>query len=228
MQHVLIAGASRGLGLGLVQAFLAQGDRVHAIVRSAGNAALAELAARHPGQLQVQVCDLAGERAAVEIADALGDARLDVALFNAGISGPAHQDERQATRDELAELFLVNAIAPLRLAKALAPRVERDGVLAFMSSQMGSVELALSASMPLYGASKAALNSLLQSWSHSAEPPSATLLALHPGWVKTDMGGAGAPLSVEQSVAGLVTTIAAHRGAGGCHFVDYQHQTLPW
>lgn len=227
MQHVLIAGASRGLGLGLVQAFLALGDRVHAIVRSAGNAALTELAARHPGQLRVQVCDLAGERAAVEIADALGDARLDVALFNAGISGPAHQDERQATRDELAELFLVNAIAPLRLAKALAQRVERDGVLAFMSSQMGSVELALSASMPLYGASKAALNSLLQSWSHSAEPP-ATLLALHPGWVKTDMGGAGAPLSVEQSVAGLVTTIAAHRGAGGCHFVDYQHQPLPW
>ncbi len=227
MQHVLIAGASRGLGLGLVQAFLARGDRVHAIVRSAGNAALTELAARHPDQLQVQVCDLAGERAAAEIADALGDARLDVALFNAGISGPAHQDERQATRDELAELFLVNAIAPLRLAKALAPRLARDGVLAFMSSQMGSVELALSASMPLYGASKAALNSLLQSWSHSAEPP-ATLLALHPGWVKTDMGGAGAPLSVEQSVAGLVTTIAAHRGAGGCHFVDYQHQILPW
>lgn len=228
MQHILIAGASRGIGLGLVKAFLAKGDRVHAIVRSADNPSLNELATLHPGQLKVQACDLASTGAAVEITDALAGTCLDLAIFNAGISGPEHQDERQVVADELAELFLINAIAPLRLAKALAPSLSPNGVLAFMSSQMGSVELARSASMPLYGASKAALNSLLQSWAHSAEPPQATLLALHPGWVKTDMGGESAPLSVEDSAAGLVSTIVAHQGAGGCHFVDYQGATLPW
>lgn len=100
--------------------------------------------------------------------------------------------------------------------------------MAFISSQMASLQLNRSIDMPLYGASKAALNSLLLSWSsHYAELPW-SLLALHPGWVRTAMGGADAPLSVADSAAGLYQVIRAELGRRRCTFLDYKGQTLPW
>ncbi|WP_437882240.1 SDR family oxidoreductase [Pseudomonas sp. LRF_L74] len=225
MQNILIAGASRGIGLALVRAFLERGERVHVVVRQPGNEALKNLAEQHPQRLNLIVSDLTGDQAAERIAAAL-DAPLDIALFNAGIS--ARQTIEDVSHAQIVELFLTNAIAPLRIARALSTRMANDAVIAFMSSQMGSVELARSAEMPLYGASKAALNSLLRSWSRAADRPNACLLALHPGWVKTDMGGDNAPVEIVDSAAGLVVSLDAHRGKSGCYFVDYQQQTLPW
>ncbi|WP_295516392.1 hypothetical protein [uncultured Pseudomonas sp.] len=83
---------------------------------------------------------------------------------------------------------------------------------------------AFAAAMPLYGASKAALNSLLQSWVAGCQP-SFAVLALHPGWVQTELGGPSAPVA---SVAGLMTVIESHAGQAGCAFLDYQGQALPW
>ena len=173
-------------------------------------------------------CDLTRPDAAQHIAAALPAQPLDILLLNAGILGPEHQDVAQITADEVATLFLTNAVAPVRLARQLAHRLRAGGVIACMSSQMGSVALARAAEMPLYGASKAALNSLLQSWHRSSERPQACLLALHPGWVRTEMGGDQAALEVETSVAGLLATIEAHLDADGCHFLDYQQLPLPW
>lgn len=228
MHNILITGASRGIGLGLVQAYLAQGAQVHAVVRTAEPAALRQLQHAHPQQLQLIVCDLNDEHAAARITSVLTGQTLDVAIFNAGVMGPAHQDVNQASSAEIAELFLSNAINPLRLARQLAPQVAKGGVLAFMSSQMGSVQLARAASMPLYGASKAALNSLLRSWSQAEDRPEASLLALHPGWVRTDMGGSAAALDVSTSAEGLIATIANQIGSNSCLFLDYQQQPLTW
>lgn len=93
---------------------------------------------------------------------------------------------------------------------------------------MASLELARAAEMPLYGASKAALNSLLRSWQAQLPQLPWSLLALHPGWVRTDMGGDAAPLSVEQSANGLREVITRQLGQRQCAFIDYQGQTLPW
>ncbi|WP_043306892.1 SDR family oxidoreductase [Pseudomonas sp. ML96] len=227
MHNVLIAGASRGIGLGLTRACLERGDKVYAVARNPNGEALAELQRQYPQHLVLIAGDLTASDAAQHIEAALQEP-LDILLFNAGIMGPQHQDVAQASADEVATLFLTNAIAPMRLARQLAGRVRAGGVIAFMSSQMGSVALARSAAMPLYGASKAALNSLLQSWDQSAERPQASLLALHPGWVRTAMGGDQADLDVDTSVAGLLATVGAQLDQGGCHFLDYQQQTLPW
>lgn len=227
-RHILIGGASRGIGLGLTRAFLEAGWQVHAVARSLpDDSPLLALQQQWPHALQLIQADLNAADAGERIIQALAGQRLACALFNAGVSTPRHADALQASVEELGQLFLANAVAPLRLAQRLAGEVEDDGVVAFMSSQMGSQGLAMSASMPLYGASKAALNSLLVSW-HAQQPRPWSVLALHPGWVRTDMGGDAAPLSVEQSAAGLLHVITGQLGRRELAFLDYQGETLPW
>lgn len=230
MLNVLIAGASRGIGLGLVRTYLARGDRVFALVRNpAASPGLSELASQHGERLEWIACDLNAPGAPEHVAAALKDLRLDRVLLNAGVSGPRDQDVAGVSDSDIAQLFLSNAVAPLRLARMLHPRLSSGGVLAFTSSVMGSLQLSVGANMPLYSASKAALNSLLLHWATElGASRDFSLLALHPGWVRTDMGGDDAPLSVEQSVAGLVTVVEAAAGTNECRFVDHEGNTLPW
>lgn len=104
--------------------------------------------------------------------------------------------------------------------------MQPGAIFAFMSSQMASVELARAEQMPLYGASKTALNSLLRSSSQTN--PELCLLALHSGWVRTQMGGDDAPLSIEESVADLLSLLDAQMGQPGCRFIDHPGATLLW
>lgn len=230
MLNVLVAGASRGIGLGLVRAYLERGARVFAVARNpAASPGLTELVAQHGDRLQIVTCDLTALNAGDKIIAALNGVRLDRALLNAGIYGPAAQDVTTATEAEISQLFFTNAVSPLRLAHALRKQLAEGAVLGFVSSEMGSLTLAMGAERPLYSASKSALNSLLVSW--AAQLGTArdfTLLALHPGWVQTDMGGGEAPLTVEQSVPGLVSVVEKAAGTGDFRFVDYRGETLPW
>lgn len=226
MRNLLITGTSRGLGLGLTRACLQHSERVFAVTRSAPNDELLTLCREYGQALQPIVCDLDQDSAVEQIRHALEGVELQLVLFNAGVYGPSHQDPQRASQEEIAQLFLSNAIAPVRLAHALRPQMRPDGTFAFLSSQMASVELARASQMPLYGASKAALNSLLRSWSQTS--PELCLLALHPGWVRTQMGGDAAPLSVEQSAADLLKVIDAQGGQPGCRFIDHLGATLPW
>ncbi|MDQ7913661.1 SDR family NAD(P)-dependent oxidoreductase [Pseudomonas sp. 102515] len=197
-----------------------------ALVRTP-NAALDGLAATAAGRLRVVTGDLCDPELGARLLSESGDEPLDRLIVNAGITGPKEAPGQRATAAELGELFLTNALAPLRLLEALAPRMATAGVAACLSSQMGSVSLARAADMPLYGASKAALNSLLQSWV-AGQQPAFAVLALHPGWVRTELGGTSAPVAVADSVAGLVATMEAKASQRGCAFLDYQGQALPW
>ncbi len=230
MLNILVAGASRGIGLGLARAYLERGARVFAVARDpAASRGLKELAAQHAERLRIVSCDLNTVRAADEIVAALDGVRLDRALLNSGVYGPLAQDVSTASEVEIGQLFFTNAVSPLRLAHALRAHFTGDAVLGVTSSQMGSLALSMGAESPLYAASKSALNSLLVSWAAQlGEARDFTLLALHPGWVQTEMGGDAAPLTVEQSVSGLVAVVEAAAGTRDFRFVDYKGETLPW
>jgi NAD(P)-dependent dehydrogenase (short-subunit alcohol dehydrogenase family) len=225
----LVVGANRGIGLGVVQEFLTRGWDVIATARHPDQAtALHDLAEVHPGQLSIAGLEMNDPAAVDGFAPTLGDRVLDVALINAGVSGPDHRSASAATIQETGALMFTNAIAPVRLARSLASHIRPGaGVLAFTSSIMGSIALN-GGGHELYRASKAALNSLARGLALELRGKNMTVLSLHPGWVSTDMGGAAAPVTVEESAAGLVTVIEQQSGKHGHRFLDYTGKELAW
>ncbi len=189
--RVLVIGASRGIGAGLVRGFLAHGWEVDATVRDEASpgeiADLADAVALH----QLDVRDAA--RAAALAADLTG-AELDVIIHNAGIYH-GHTD---------AELIEVNAIAPIRTVQALldAGALAAGGVVALMTSQLGA-RRGKQGAIGGYSGSKARLNDSFRDRADSWAAAGAVAVVVHPGWVRTAMGGPGAPVSVEQSAAGI-------------------------
>lgn len=220
----LVVGASRGLGLGLVKQLSAEGWQVIATVREPQRASQLTAIAG----VRIEKLDM-NDRVSLEaLAQNLAGTSLDLLFINAGVSGPAHQSASQATTAEVADLFMTNAVAPIRLAERLVERVEpTNGVLVFMTSALGSVG-AHAGDLPLYSASKAALNSLTRSFVLALGKTSLTVLSMHPGWVRTDMGGEEAPLDVETSCRGMVQQVARARGTGGHRYIDYQGESIPW
>ncbi len=224
MPTALIIGASRGLGLGLAREFADRGWTVTGTVRSEHDKEA--LVAAGAGAEVADITDLASVAALRATVAEHQAGPLDLLFINAGVSGPQHQDASEATESEVGELFLTNAVAPVAAARLLLDQVAGDGVVAFMSSRLGSVTQA-AGSLELYSASKAALNSLVRGMVSKLDRP-LTVLSLHPGWVQTDMGGAGADLDVKTSVRGLADVITARRGTPGSVFLDYSGTELPW
>lgn len=223
MPAALIIGASRGLGLGMAREWRGRNWDVVATRR----APAPELDATGA---DVRVADIDDTAAIAALAAALAHRSFDVVLINAGVSGPkatAHDVAREANApDSWGALFWTNALAPVRAARLLEPLVAPTGVLALMTSIMGSVALRSHAYGDLYSASKAALNSFTRGL--AAEHPGRTIISLHPGWVKTAMGGSAAPVEIPDACRGVADVLAAETGTPGHRFVDYQGNTLPW
>jgi NAD(P)-dependent dehydrogenase (short-subunit alcohol dehydrogenase family) len=225
----LIVGANRGIGLGVAKAFLAKGWTVIATARDPAKAtALRDLESSHRGRVSIPRLDMNDAQALDAFAASLASSTLDAILVNAGVAGPAHRSASAATAAETGALMFTNAIAPIRLARSLAAHLRPgSGVLAFSSSYMGSV-----AENPggheLYRASKAALNSLTRGLWAELCGRKLTVVSLHPGWVRTEMGGPDAAVSVEDSAAGIVTVLEQQSGAHQHMFLDYTGKPLPW
>lgn len=220
----LVVGASRGLGLGLAAELRRRGWSVVGTTRdAAGRKRLEQVQAR------AETLDIDDDKAVAALRRRLDDEIFDLVFVNAGIAPPERRDAAHASRDEAAAVFLTNAVAPIRLARAFLDRVRGgNGVVAFMSSGLGSVTNKTDSYSDLYSASKAALNSLSRSFAASLGGKRVTVLAVAPGWVRTDMGGPGAPLSVEQSVRGIVDMIERRAGTFRHGFVDHRGQEVAW
>ena len=224
-KNALIIGASRGLGLGLVQRLKEDGWAVTATVRDTHKADKLRAVA----DVQIEQLDMDDAQSVSALHQRLQGQVFDLLFVNAGIKGPDDQTPGAAPAQEVAQLFLTNSVAPINLAQHFTESLRADtGVLAFMSSGLGSVTSPDAPELALYKASKAALNSLTNTYVSQLGERKLTVLSLHPGWVKTDMGGEGAQIDVATSTRGLVDVINAYTGKDGHYFLDYQGQTIAW
>lgn len=220
----LIVGASRGLGLGLVRAFLTRGWAVTATTRGVAPA-LAALSPVAPALARVDIDDDAG---VARLHDDLAGRSFDVVFVVAGIADGAQVPLPQGDRASALKVYETNAVSPIRFAETFADRVAPGGLMVLMSSILGSVSLNEGGTWESYRASKAALNTLARSFSaRHGDAPFGTVL-MHPGWVRTDMGGPEADLDVATSAEGMVAVVEGRLGQRGCVYLDYRGETVAW
>jgi NAD(P)-dependent dehydrogenase (short-subunit alcohol dehydrogenase family) len=227
VKHALIIAASRGLGFGLVCEYLARGWHVTATER-APSAELDALCRESSGRLAVETLDVTLVAQGTALATRLEGQKFDLLFLNAGILTGRGAALSTVPDSDVEKIFAINAIGPIRVADALASHVVRGGMIAFMSSDMGSIGTNEDGRVELYRASKAALNSLIRSFSARHAGDDVTVLAMHPGVVRTSMGGPTAPLDIETSVRGVADVIAKRWGSGQHAFVDYRNEIIPW
>lgn len=221
---VLVVGASRGIGLEFVRQYRESGARVIATHRAPADGERV----RSLGAEAVPI-DVLDEAAATTLQRRLEGEQLAVAILNAGVFGPRTQGLIAPDAAAFDAVMHTNVLAAMRLIPALAPPLAAArGRLAVLSSRMGSTGLMQSSSGWLYRASKAALNSVLKSASIELGAQGIVCIALHPGWVRTDMGGAGADLAAADSVAGLRRVIAAADASHNGGFFNHDGEPLAW
>ncbi|MEV4782339.1 SDR family oxidoreductase [Burkholderia sp. LMU1-1-1.1] len=222
MATALIIGASRGIGHELVKQYLADGWRVIATARKADDCAALGALGAEPHQL-----DVTNVEACAGIGWKLDGEELNVAILNAGVYGPRHDGFPAQT--DFDSVMHTNVLAAMRLLPIIAPMVgAARGKLAVLSSKMGSLSERNSASGSLYRASKAALNSVLIDTALVYGKQGATCVAFHPGWVRTEMGGDGADISVEESAGGIRATLAALPASERAVYRNYDGSEIGW
>lgn len=225
MQTYLITGANRGIGLEMTSQALELGIRVIATCRDPSSAT--ELSALQ-GRLEVHALDVTDDASTTALAEKLATLKLDVLINNAGYMA-TEQSVDDMDYEQWMRSFAVNAIAPWRVSVAFARQLESSSSarVATVSSQMGSLERAASDRVA-YRSSKAAANMAMRTLALEWEPRGITVCMLHPGWVKTDMGGSNAALEPGESAAGLLEVIDGLTLKDTGRFLDYEGETLPW
>jgi len=221
---ILITGCSRGIGLELAKQALERQDQVLAIAREPeASKELLSLKEKHGSQIQIQKLDVAEDKAPEKLLKAAKDfGGVDILINNAGIM------RKGTSTKDLADSYQVNCIAPLQIIEALLPilKESKSPKAISISSMMGSIKDNTSGGYYAYRSSKTALNMINKSL--SIDHPWLTAMVLHPGWVKTDMGGAGATLSIPDSVKGLWSIIIEAGPQQSGKFLNYDGKELAW
>lgn len=223
-QKVLIAGASRGIGLEMAVQYAADGWDVIA-------------ACRHPEQakswlppgVDLHELDVTRAESIAALAYHLDDAPLDLLLVNAGVQGPMPETFVAPSDEEFEEVMRTNVLGPMRLVQAFGSSVAHaEGNIVLLSSKMGSMTQTNAAFGLLYRSSKAALNMVTRTAAAQFGPQGACVVSLHPGWVRTDMGGADAPLTVTDAVEQMRGVISGLGPGDNGRFLDYSGRSIEW
>lgn len=229
MAVVLITGANRGIGLALVKAYASRRDKVYAAIRATSDREeLDAFAKTTPQWVEVIEMDVADPAEIGRARRRLEAEPIDVLINNAGVGGPERQTATDMDFDGLIETLNVNTIAPLRVATAFLPNVRAaKGKIITLSSQMGQMQSA-SADSLAYRVSKAAVNKLMRGLATELKPQGIPVLIVHPGWVKTDMGGDGAPLSPDESALQIQKLVDKLDIASTGRFLAWNGKELAW
>jgi NAD(P)-dependent dehydrogenase (short-subunit alcohol dehydrogenase family) len=225
---VLLIGASRGLGYAIAAEYVGRGSQVVATVRSPERTALHHLRDTAGGRLDIEHADINAPEQVQALRDRLGARRFDLLFVNAGVTNGPEQTSADVATEEFVRLMVTNALSPMRVIETLGELIDPNGTIAIMSSGQGSIANNARGGFEIYRASKSALNQLMRSYAARHHDDNRTLLLVAPGWVKTDLGGPNARLTIGESIPNLVTTIDAQRGRTGLQYLDYLGQTVAW
>jgi len=225
---VLLIGASRGLGFAMVEEYLKRGWHVIATGREGSTEKLRQLAEGAQGALEVETVDVTAPGQVAELHGRLEDRRLDLLFVNAGVKNDDRETIADVSTEEFVRVMVTNSLSPMRIIEAFQDLVQPRGTLGVMSSGQGSLTNNTNGNYEVYRGSKAALNMFMRSFAARHHDDPRTLLLMAPGWVKTDMGGPGARLTIEESIPNLVSTIEAYEGRSGLHYLDYLGRVVPW
>jgi NAD(P)-dependent dehydrogenase (short-subunit alcohol dehydrogenase family) len=230
MPSVLVTGANRGIGLEFVKQYAADGWRVFAVCREPAKATdLAVVAKGSQGKVTLHRAEVTDEAAIARLAAELKGQPIDILLNNAGVAVRDTMTFGASNAESWLKAFAINCIAPTRLAEALLPNLLAGDkrLVAMMSSRLGS-HAYNSGGYLAYRATKAALNSVVRTMAAELRDRDILTVALHPGHVRTDMGGASAPVVPTESVAGLRKVIAGLNANRSGRFYDFTGEELAW
>jgi len=227
-KRVLLIGASRGLGLALAKEWAQGGWQVVATVRGASRTPLHDLADTLAGQIEIETVDVTDPEQVAALSERLAGRRFDTLFVNAGVTNQPEGTVAQTSTDEFVRVMVTNALSPLRVIEALQDHVEPAGTIGVMSSGQGSVANNERGGHEVYRGSKAALNTFMRSYAARHAGEDRTLVLMAPGWVRTDMGGSGAHLGIDDSIPNVVKTLDGLKDSPGLHYVDYLGRTVAW
>lgn len=232
MPTILITGTNRGIGLELTQQYAADGWRIYACCRNPETAdALNTLAAQSDGKVTVHKLDTCNDEQRRALATQLAGIPIDILFNNAGMYGNwDYQSFGSSDRNEWQNTLDANVIAPMQMMETFADNVaaSEQKLIANMSSKMGSMQDNGSGGSYIYRSSKAALNAVCVSAAKNLAPRGIKVAVLHPGWVRTDMGGENGELSVEESASALRRNLASMTNEDSGRFMDIDGSTIPW
>ena len=226
MKQLLVTGANRGIGLEFTQQYLANGWHVYATYRQQPGTALAALAC---DQLTMLPLDVTEDASILDLKEQLSGIELDLIINNAGLFGPRDQSLGTVSRQQWLDVLNVNSVAPLMLAQALHSNLAtKKGTFAVISSRMGSIDDNDGGSLYLYRSSKTAVNQVVKSLSIDVKVQGIKVIALHPGWVRTDMGGPNGSIDTQTSVNGIRHVLEHISPADSGRFINYDGTAIAW
>lgn len=227
---VLVTGANRGLGLEFVHQYAQSGVEVIACCRQPEQARdLLSLASDFPGLISIRPMDVGNDTQIRAVSAELSGQPIDVLINNAGVYGPKGIAFDQPV-DTWMDVLRINTVAPVKVAEAFMPQVlaSNKRTIANITSKMGSIADNGSGGSVIYRSSKAALNAAMKSVALDHADQGLVVLQLHPGWVRTDMGGPNGLIDAPESVQGMRKVIADSDSSKSAGFFAYDGQAIPW
>lgn len=227
MPTVMITGSNRGLGLECARQYADEGWRVIATCRNPGNAM--ELASLK-GELEIHALDIGDHGQILSLADSLRKEAIDLLLNNAGIFDPSPSHLVDIDYKDWENFIRINVMSPLMICATFSDHVAASNLkkIAIMSSKMGSIEDNNSGGSYIYRSTKAALNAVMKSLSIDLAPRGISVAILHPGWVRTDMGGPNGLIDATESVNGLLKVIKDLNLKNSGRFYSYDGSEIAW